>query len=648
MRQAAPSRYLPGLFARHAAMAFAVSCAIGQAACGGNSDAISMVDTRGDGRSADAGRVTNGATPTKRPDADAGQLLADAGATLPASESPQAPPDALVEPDVLAGFDAGTGCHRVVNFEGVVLLTPPPFDVVIVADHSESLSWSRDDLARGLSDLATNLYGHTVRFFVLTPTQYDATSEKAIDLETGASLVNWRNPTTLEPYTNGMTRYVEKCTDDVGNELLCPDYPPPPLEFELEADWEFVMPEPVAELDSNMTTDELEAQRSKVVDAILGLGAGGSPEEQPLCTLGRYLDQAPQLLPERAVFLVISDEDDTASVTGCFDHYSYKQYATESGGLVSGCTENCSRYTFTAYRTASSNTLQFACAPVDDFGAVGSEDTWISDTVRGATTDTCAGETLVACTDAENATAQSECAPGYQVQNCMRACVEGGAEAPCGLSSTDQNLDLCTEPFESGGVEYANMIDFCEQTTGHTGFGRCGKVGYGTGETPIWIQNAYLSPRIQASTLGDLIHLFHADADRAFGPENYFVETIVFDQSFACMPQAGQSYATQLETIATSPEHVFPICESYAPALQQVDDFAQELLQTEYSFELGKTEQIDGVTVESRDGTTRELASDDYQYDDATSTLDIDRAALQSSDLRLSVQVVDPCVPNAR
>jgi hypothetical protein len=79
-----------------------------------------------------------------------------------------------------------------------------------------------------------------------------------------------------------------------------------------------------------------------------------------------------------------------------------------------------------------------------------------------------------------------------------------------------------------------------------------------------------------------------------------------------------------------------------------VDDFAQELLQTEYTVTLAATEHIETVTIESRDGSERELTPGDYQYDESTSLLSIDRAALQSSDLELKVEVIDPCVPNAR
>src|SRR5690606_13300305 len=50
--------------------------------------------------------------------------------------------------------DAGADgqCQREVTLEGVTLSAPEPFDLVIVADHSASLAWSRDELAAGLTE----------------------------------------------------------------------------------------------------------------------------------------------------------------------------------------------------------------------------------------------------------------------------------------------------------------------------------------------------------------------------------------------------------------------------------------------------------------------------------------------------------------
>ncbi len=534
-------------------------------------------------------------------------------------------------------------CEREVSFEAVVLGTPPPFDVVIVADHSESLSWSREDLGQGLSELAKNVYGHSVRFYVLTPTQYDESSAIAIDLNTGDALANWRDPVSMKPYTNAVTRYVQSCKDSFGRDLICPGYPAPKVGFELEGRWEFQMPEPVAQLDSEMTPEQLEAERSKVIDAILALGTSGSPQEQPLCTLNRYIQQPPALLPERAIFLVISDEDDTASFEDCLDKYSYRQVVRDGVMQTDDCTSNCDFYQFHLSRSVSSNNLHFDCAPVDDFGMVGSEDTFESATIRVANSDVCESPN-VPCSEAEADSALSECDPGYVVRNCTKQCVVGGGEDRC-FQSTTQDVDLCGESFDVGGVSYANLLDYCQRVRGVDGWTDCTEIGFATEDDGTdWLSRSSVpTPLIRATSLADMIHLFHADATRALGAENYFVESIVFDEGAACMPDVGQSYATELEKIATSPEHIFPICESYAPALERVDAFARELLQTEYVVELGLREYIESVSVEGRDGATRELAPEDYQYVEDTATLHIDLAALESSDLRLSVQIVDPC-----
>src|SRR6185295_3732443 len=69
---------------------------------------------------------------------------------------------------------AGGDCEREVTLQAVVLGEPAPFDLVIVADHSQSLAWSRDELSSGLRELLTHAEGRDVRVFLLTPTQYGA------------------------------------------------------------------------------------------------------------------------------------------------------------------------------------------------------------------------------------------------------------------------------------------------------------------------------------------------------------------------------------------------------------------------------------------------------------------------------------------
>jgi hypothetical protein len=537
-------------------------------------------------------------------------------------------------------------CRRVVSLEGVTLGTPPPFDVVIVADNSESLSWSREDLAHGLSELMANVYGHAVRFFVLTPTQYDENSAQAIDLRTGEALVNWKDPVSGVPYTHGVTRYTQSCKDAWGNELVCPGYPAPALDFELEGRWEFALPEPAAALDSEMTVEQLTAERAKVVDAILALGVLGSPEEQPVCTLSRYLHQPARQLPERAVFLVISDEDDTASTEqACLGSYEFRQFSSVRGSLVEGCTQNCDSYRFSVARRAAQNSFAFDCAPVDDLGNVGARDTWRAGSFQ-RTVDTCDSTSTQPCSDEEQQWAQAECDGGYFVQTCTRTCVNDATDETCSYSSTDDSHDLCNESFGGGDNVYANLVDYCERAYQVTDWGPCTRVGFSVENVgSVLSQASVTSPVVRAKSVDDMIYLFHADAERSFGEQNYFVESILFTEGSSCVPQAGQSYGTGLAKLASSPEQVYPICESYAPALSSVNSFAQDLLETEYTLELGERESIESVVVESRDGSTRDLGPDDYQYDKEQARLSIDRDALRSSDLRLSVEVLDPCAP---
>lgn len=539
-------------------------------------------------------------------------------------------------------------CRRVVTLEGVTLGTPPAFDVVIVADNSESLSWSRDDLAEGLGELVANVHGHAVRFHVLSPTQYGASSSAAIDLQTGESLVRWSDPVSHEPFTGAVTNYVQTCLDDQGQNMVCPGLPLPNLEFELEGRWEFAMPEAVAELHSEMTKDQLDAERKKVVDAILGLGISGSTDEQPLCTLTRYLDRAAVHLPERAVFLVIADEDDTNSAESCLDAYEFSQYSTLSSVRDYSCTNDCDAYTFQTSRVASQNTLEFFCAPTDDLGQVLPSDTWSTESVSLPVTDNCKGSTRAACNPDELDKANDRCTSGDVVQDCTKTCLEGGVQEPCGLTFLEPT-DICNTAFVVGDLRYDNFVDYCEKISNKTGWNGCSRIGFNTHAAgTTFSRYGAVRAAVKANSAEDLVHLFHSEAERAFGADNYFVESIVFTPGGTCTPAQGQSYATELMKIASSPEQVYSICESYALALSHVNDFARGLLQTEYALELEPRESIESITVRSRDDSERQLTSDDYMYDPETAMLHINEDALRSADIDLSVEVLDPCAPIIR
>jgi len=554
----------------------------------------------------------------------------------------------VTEADSSNSSDTSDECRRVVTLEGVTLGTPPPFDVVIVADNSESLSWSREDLADGLSELVGNVHGHAVRFHVLSPTQYGQSSSAAIDLQTGEPLVRWRDPVSLEAFTGAVTNYVQTCVDDQGQDMVCPGLPLPNLEFELEGRWELALPEPVAELSSEMPTEQLNTERKKVVDAILALGISGSTDEQPLCTLTRYIQQSAVHLPERAVFLVIADEDDTNSAESCLGAYEFSQETTLASVRDYNCSDDCDAYSFQMSRTASRNALNFFCAPTDDLGQLLPRDTWSAESVSLALSDDCGGKTSSACGPEDLESAAERCTSGDVVQDCERTCAEDAVQEPCGLTFLEPT-DLCSTGFSLGDTHYDNFKDFCEQSSEKSGWSNCSSIGFNTNAAgTTFSRYGTVRPAVKASSAQDLVHLFHSEAERAFGADNYFVESIVFEPGGPCTPAQGQSYATELMNIASSPEQVYSICESYAPALAHVNDFARGLLQTEYALELESRESIESITVRDLDGTERQLDAQDYTYDPDAAVLRIEEAALRASDVDLSVEVVDPCAPIIR
>src|SRR5690606_24930563 len=216
----------------------------------------------------------------------------------------------------VTGSGGGPECERELSFEAVILGEPAPFDLIVVADHSDSLGFSRDALAQGLSDLLDGVRGRHVRVFLLTPTQYGASSAPAQYPQTGEPVVAWQDPATGEAYEPAMTTYSQSCTDLDRTPIECPD-PRGELPYLVVGTWEFAMPPPIAELTPDHTEAECRAQERALADAILSSGGKGSPHEQPLCTLARYVFQDPERLANNAVFLVLSDEDDESTPAEC-------------------------------------------------------------------------------------------------------------------------------------------------------------------------------------------------------------------------------------------------------------------------------------------------------------------------------------------
>ncbi len=614
-------------------------------ACGSGSSATNQ----GDDQDGDGGRPLT-ATSQGADNVTPGSSGQDETADPTPPESSGMPPviegdEPILVIDMDGGAD-GLHCEREVTFEAVELGPPEPFDVVIVADHSDSISWSRDELAAGLSSLLDDVQGYDARFYVLTPTQYGVSAALAVNMSTGDDLVAWRDPVTGAPYERAVTNYVQTCTDAFGQPRTCPAYPAREEAFSLEGHFEFSMPEPVATLTREMTDTELEAQKQQLVAGILELGGQASPVEQPVCTLNRYLRQPSAQLPEHAVFVVISDEDDVSSPSDCIERYSYEWGTFAGERQNTGCTEQCDFWRTWVRRSGPSRTLSFDCVPVDDFGTT-YPDQGFGETSPGVSTTSCEGQTTE-CSAGDLASAEIRCDTGYVVENCSATCNESGSSATCGLDLTDGSVDACTDPFEYDGVQYENLIAMCEQQRGTTGWTDCQREGVAVEESESWASSTARSPLVVAGDVLDMIRAFQVEALNTFGEDGFYVATVVFDERFDCEMQAGQSNAATLRMLAAGPDDVFPICESYAPVLQKVSRFAQKLLATEYVVELESRESIESITVEDSSAQVRELDADQYDYDAETSTLQIEPSALSGADQHLSVSIVDPCARRVR
>lgn len=531
-------------------------------------------------------------------------------------------------------------CERVVELQAVTLGEAPPFDVVIVADHSDSLSWSRDDLASGLATLLTNVRGRDVRLFVLTPTQYGASTEAAEPWLLGSTLISWKDPVTGVPYPNAMTEYHVECSDASGVAMECPEDPlQAHFSFTAKGVWEFQMPDPVAVITSDMTDSELDAQRDTLSAAILGLGGGGAQVEQPLCTLNRYIVQDRGLLPEHAVFLVISDEDDTTDGRNCLVGHTFQQ--TVDGETLSACSANCDEYRYSTSHSAPSLSIVFDCVPVDDLGTEYPE-LGVARAISVTGID-CAETAEVTCSADDTERAARQCTPSSVVRNCTASC-SLGATRSCTLTRDDASLDLCSEAFDEGSVTYANLVDYCERTTGESGWSGCSTSGYVRSEGSGSPRATFIPDRIVSGLeTKDLIDAFHAKAQAAFGADGYVVQAIILDPEFSCEPQAGQSYGTNLRAAASSPDDVFPICEPYGAALSGIEGFAEGLVRTEYPLSLESDEVVESVVITDRQGNQRDAPAGSFSHDPETGVLSFSPGVLSANDAKLDVEVVANC-----
>ena len=105
-----------------------------------------------------------------------------------------------------------------------------------------------------------------------------------------------------------------------------------------------------------------------------------------------------------------------------------------------------------------------------------------------------------------------------------------------------------------------------------------------------------------------MISSFKDSADRLIGKDNYSVEALVLDPAFNCPIHPGQSYATNLRSLARSAHDVFPLCEDYAPAMESIVTFAEYLIQTDYPLGLDEYEDVDSVPGDEQAGRTAHSA----------------------------------------
>lgn len=543
-------------------------------------------------------------------------------------------------------MDGGTPdpeCQREVSLEAVTLGEPLPFDLIIVADHSDSLAWSRDELSRGLDELLTRVEGRSVRIFVLTPTQYGASSAAAIRPLQNEPVVPWRDPDTGEPYENAMTSYSQVCTNPDGATIDCPS-PLGPDPYRVQGQWTFEMPDPIAELKPDMTDAEFAVQRDTVSEAILAIGGSGSPLEQPLCTLGRYISQDPSRLPEHAVFLLISDEDDVSTPDECVVSFTGEVRSSRNENGTSPCSSDCDAYRFSMTGDSLSKGYDITCAAFDDRQELieGSEEPHHA-SQSGLTS--CDEVQPGPCSDADRQSLEWVCETGKVITSCSVECsVYSGAQ--CKVDLPEAGVDACTDSFSHQGRTWQNLAEYC--ATRGTGFRDCTGGGVYIQYSESLGGSSSTQGLTPGSTAADLGRYFRTTAHTRFAPEAYLVEAIVFEPAFSCSLGSGQSYATNLVEFVNDPSRVFPLCESYAPALDGIFDFAQALIQTSFSLELEDDEDVTAVIVVDRAGVERALAAGDYDYDRSTKVLTVARNAIHATDATLRVEVTSDCRPIVR
>ncbi|MDB4989964.1 MAG: hypothetical protein JWN04_5142 [Myxococcaceae bacterium] len=564
---------------------------------------------------------------------------ADAGGSIAGERSADAAH--LQDAAVRGPLDAqlGDDCTRTLSFAAGSSAAPEPFDVVLVVDNSDSLSWSRDSLSKGLSHLLSEVHGSEVRFFLLTSTQYGASSQAALSLTSAQHLVSWSDAVTGKPFAHPVTDYRQTCTGADGQSLPCPaafngD------RLNIDGSWSFVLPPAIAQITQQTSDAELAVAQQKVAEAVLALGGGGSEQEQPVCTLSRYMAQAPASLPAHAVFVVISDEDDTSMPGQCLASYTLKPHDAPSQPLES-CTANCSTYVYAISQPSITEVAYYQCVPVDDLGTEHSE----ASTMRTQTVDYfdgCAVGDRGACSPENLAQALSDCGANHHVENCERHC-EAAGSFTCSVERSDNLTDLCSQGFAYNAVHYQSLADYCtHEFPNAPPWQGCDVQGYTLGMgAPSFYEEEVVTPvDSAASDVRDMIAHFKDQAGRAFGNAGYAVETIILDPAFSCALNAGQSYGDNLRRLASSTADVFPLCNDYAPALSRIHDFATSLTHSDFSLGLHDDETLAEVDVVDRAGTRRKLKETAYRYDPAGDALRLGPEELKSNDVNIEVTLI--------
>lgn len=540
----------------------------------------------------------------------------------------------------------GPKCTRVETLSALAIERPEPFDVVIVADHSGSLSWSRDSLSAGLKNLLAYAHGQQVRFFVLTPTQYGASSEAAQSPNSG-DLVVWKDPVTDKPYSHASTEYKQVCTDLSGAPFDCATRNTMYGKgIAVKGAWEFQMPPPIAAITPDMTAAQIAEQQQKIADGILALGSDGAQTEQPICTLNRYIAQNAAVLPKHAVFIILSDEDDKSTPDECLLSYSYQEH--QDGKNDAPCTENCDVYRFEALYMHTDESVEYDCVPVDDKGVHHPENA-LHYSASSSAGPMCTPGSVTSCGDFEIGLASSFCKGDFVPENCKATCNgDAGSGYFCTLDRPTASPDLCTTAFSLNGNTYSNFPDYCTKTYGDSPFKDCKSSGYKLGVNPRYLGDEVITPVVDVATLADMASHFRSSADASFGKDEYFVESIVLDPAFNCAVNAGQSYGATLKSLATSSTDVYPLCSDYAPALQRIQTFAKRLVKNEFPLELASDEVVDAVDAIDVDGKRRTLLESDYHYDRDQNLLIVNPGVLGPSDLSLDLTVADTCIEIVR